>query len=663
MRRKVAVLLLSILQILSIIVIIVDLAPYVAAPSVIYVDDVPGSGPGNPAENYTRIWDAVSVAQNGDTIFVYNGTYNEWVNLNKKINLVGENKNTTIINHDNADVVAISANGANISGFSIVGNVNNWDAGIRCNSVSNVHINNNIVTNNKYGIWLSFSSSVNITECDIHSNTNMGIYVDHSNNNIIEYNNITSNNYGMYVYFSSFTSVSNNDLTENGFVIYSDSYTHWDTTILETSNTVNGKPVYYLKNQNGGSAPLNAGQLILFNCSNVLVENQNINNGTIGIHLAFSENNTITMNDLAYNNVSGIYLYHSHGNEFKNNNLSGNNCGFTIEWSHLNKIVNSTISNGTSGIYSYQSNGNKIINNNISNNSIGINILSAGGFGVKGFNISHNNLYKNNYGVKIDGNSFNNYIYHNRFVNNTNQSVDETLPNRNLWDLGYPLGGNFWSDYNGSDFYKGPNQNISGDDGLGDTPYIIYCDIIDRYPLIIPNLDRSFENFTILKPGWNLISIPLIQNDQNLTKVLEMIDGWYDEVRWYDKNDMNDPWKNYIAGKPFGNDLSQISEKKGFWIHITNPGDSIFLYNGSLPATNQTIQLIKGWNLVGFPSLASYNRSLGLNNLQFGIDVDAIQWFGASTRTWHFLEEGDLFVPGRGYWMHSLVDAVWDVPL
>ncbi|UCE35954.1 MAG: hypothetical protein JSW00_10330, partial [Thermoplasmata archaeon] len=104
------------------------------------------------------------------------------------------------------------------------------------------------------------------------------------------------------------------------------------------------------------------------------------------------------------------------------------------------------------------------------------------------------------------------------------------------------------------------------------------------------NGGMDFHNFTlyvgsvnVLKKGWNLISIPLIQEEQNLKKVLEMIDGYYDIVQWYDITDTNDPWKHHKVGKPYGNDLSDINEKMGFWIYITNPGDTIFLYNGTKP--------------------------------------------------------------------------------
>jgi hypothetical protein len=155
----------------------------------------------------------------------------------------------------------------------------------------------------------------------------------------------------------------------------------------------------------------------------------------------------------------------------------------------------------------------------------------------------------------------------------------------------------------------------------------------------------------------------LIQEEQNLTKVLEMIDGYYDAVKWYDASDTEDPWKSYVVGKPFGNDLFHLNETMGFWIHITKPGDTIFLYNGTEPAVNQTIHLYSGWNMVGYPSETSYNRTDGLNNLTFGIEVDAIQWYDAATQIWHDLGENDYFVPCRGYWIHATTECEWEVPL
>ncbi len=178
-----------------------------------------------------------------------------------------------------------------------------------------------------------------------------------------------------------------------------------------------------------------------------------------------------------------------------------------------------------------------------------------------------------------------------------------------------------------------------------------------------PFTDKPLENFTILHEGWNLISIPLIQSEQDLKKVLEMIDGFYDAVQWYDITDPDDHWKHNKIGKPFGNVLSELNETKSFWIHVNQPGNTIFLYNGTQPATNQTIALHPGWNQVGYPSLTSYNRTAGLNNISFGPDVDCIQWYDAKNKTWHFMGPDDYFVPGRGYWIHSKVEAEWEVPL
>jgi hypothetical protein len=234
----------------------------------------------------------------------------------------------------------------------------------------------------------------------------------------------------------------------------------------------------------------------------------------------------------------------------------------------------------------------------------------------------------------------------------------------NKWDNGYPSGGNYWSDYGGVDNFKGPDQDIPGEDSIGDSPY---TDILgptgakDNYPLMEPY--KPFENYTILKQGWNLVSIPLIQEEQNLTRVLGSINGWYDAVQWYDITEPIDSWKHKKIGKPTGNDLTDLNETMSFWIHITQPGDTIFLYNGTRPISNKTIPLYEGWNMVGYPSLTNLNRTEGLNNLTIGLEVDLIQWYDAKTLTWHDLEENDFFVPGRGYWIHAKTECEWEVPL
>lgn len=91
---------------------------------------------------YTIIQDAIDDASHGDTVFVYNGTYNENVIVNKTINLTGEDRNSTIIHGDgNGDVINVTADWVNISGFTITGvGIGPDDEGIELNEAENCTI-------------------------------------------------------------------------------------------------------------------------------------------------------------------------------------------------------------------------------------------------------------------------------------------------------------------------------------------------------------------------------------------------------------------------------------------------------------------------------------------------------------------------------------------
>lgn len=129
-----------------------------------------------------------------------------------------------------------------------------------------------------------------------------------------------------------------------------------------------------------------------------------------------------------------------------------------------------TIQGAWVGVYLAYSNNTTLTGNIITNNWRGIYI------GESSNNTFIGNAISNNieYGTLLwysSGNTF----YHNNFIDNTIQVYGDV--STNTWDDGYPNGGNFWSDYTGTD---------TNGDGIGDIPYTIDADNQDRYPFINP---------------------------------------------------------------------------------------------------------------------------------------------------------------------------------
>ncbi|MCK5030887.1 MAG: hypothetical protein KAR64_05430, partial [Thermoplasmatales archaeon] len=100
--------------------------------------------------NFTCIQDAIDAATLGDTIYVRLGVYYENLVVNKTISLVGEDKNTTIINGNNSGyyTILIQDSGVNISGFTIQNSTVGVYVAVN-KSINNTIIRNNIITNNK----------------------------------------------------------------------------------------------------------------------------------------------------------------------------------------------------------------------------------------------------------------------------------------------------------------------------------------------------------------------------------------------------------------------------------------------------------------------------------------------------------------------------------
>lgn len=157
-------------------------------------------------------------------------------------------------------------------------------------------------------------------------------------------------------------------------------------------------------------------------------------------------------------------------------------------------IKNTRITKFVCGIYLGSSVNNGIFGNNITSNNCGINLR----YSSNNNNIFENNITRNGYGIASSYSSSNNSVYHNNFLNNAQQVLCQ-YDSINVWDDGYPSGGNCWSGYAGADLNH---------DGIGETQYSIDADNVDRYPLM--GMFRSFN--TALGEAVNTVSNSTIEN-------------------------------------------------------------------------------------------------------------------------------------------------------
>ena len=528
---------------------------------------------GNKSRGY--IQDLINNASIGDTINIPSGTYYESIKINKTINLVGAGKDTTTLMPSSIyrDIVEISADWVNISGFTIrksgqslygieilsdhntvrENNISeNYHIGMGIFGSYNKIIDNEIYANDVEGIKIQENSD-NTIEGNTISYNPVGLNFLESTNNIVDGNTISNNDYGIeFDYDSEINTISGNTIRANqefGINLYSENTNLNGNTItnnncgikLESSNndivsntflndgifidspfsnniidnTVNGKSLIYLEAESDEIIDAGAGQIILVNCDTITVQGQEITETYTGIILINSDNCLIANNNINSNNENGIDLYRSNYNDIKSNQISSNEIGiFLLNCENNNKISSNTITlNNLYGIVISSSNNNIISGNEIeSNNGFGINLVNSQENEIKSNNISDNTLGIGIYSTDTYGND----IYHNNFLNNDDSAHDSSDIGNN-WDDG--TYGNYWSDYR----QKYPNAKKLREQGIWDTPYQISGrDNKDNRPLI-KQWPKSSTEFTRDKNSILNLFQYLLEQFQVLVKIYYLI--------------------------------------------------------------------------------------------------------------------------------------------
>jgi parallel beta-helix repeat protein len=163
---------------------------------------------------------------------------------------------------------------------------------------------------------------------------------------------------------------------------------------------------------------------------------------------------------------AGLKLLNSGNNIVTGNNLTNCHYAFIMEGSNHNYVAfNNLSAHMGCSVIIWKSNNNSIVGNDIR-----YDMATTVGQHISFTESNDNLLYRNNF-LSYEG--------------HIGVWLDEVSVN-NIWDDGYPSGGNYWSNYAGVDLYTGPYQNETGSDNIGDTPYVISVNNEDNYPLMIP---------------------------------------------------------------------------------------------------------------------------------------------------------------------------------
>lgn len=156
-----------------------------------------------------------------------------------------------------------------------------------------------------------------------------------------------------------------------------------------------------------------------------------------------------------------------------------------------------------------------------------------------------------------------------------------------------------------------------------------------------------------LSIGPNLVSVPLVQSNESTERVLQTVE--FDKAWTFVASE--NTWKWYMTFKAYKGDLRAIDHKMGVWVNVVE--DSNFTVAGIVPVST-AIQLLPGWNLVGYPSFNSDN-TVGEFKLETG--VTRVEGFDPSSPPYFLkaLMDGGLLQTGYGYWVLSANDVVWVV--
>ena len=251
---------------------------------------------------------------------------------------------------------------------------------------------------------------------------------------------VQNGTYGIFLWYSTGSLLRNNNMLNNkwNFGVWGNSSSHFVQNI-DSSNMVDGKPIYFWLYQHNKHVPNDAGYVALVGCTNITVANMDLTSNEQGVFLVDTKESLVE-NVTMLGNDKGIVLRTSSSNTIRDNKLV---------------LIN------FHGVYFFDSHNNTFYENALLNSTYGMSILHSTG----------------------------NTIYHNNFIGNKKQLYQVGCSS--VWhnEAGE---GNYWSDYNGTD---------TDGDGIGDTsvPHlgVDYYPLMNIYDAVFP-VARAGRDQTVL---------------------------------------------------------------------------------------------------------------------------------------------------------------------
>jgi len=273
--------------------------------------------------------------------------------------------------------------------------------GIFLNHCTSANLSDNTLSNcRQNGILVEGGSgnsvfSNNAKNNSAYSGGYAGIKFEATEGGTLTSNDCSENEYGIYLYRSANVTLRKNSLHDNvyNFRAYGD-YLYQFIHDIDTSNTVNGKAIYYLVNKNGESFnPSDAGYIVLVSAEgvtlrdiamkgsemeaivfaythNCVLDNLNISSFKDGIYFRYTERTLLKNSEIHNIQRDGLFCRDVENTTIQNCRFynTGDHGAYIVE-STYSSILDSTFSNTSTGIYLKESAHISVRNNTITEQS------------------------------------------------------------------------------------------------------------------------------------------------------------------------------------------------------------------------------------------------------------------------------------------------------